>query len=130
MAKSNLLIAFLVIFIFPVFIGSYNKYSHLDYKDMNYKEIGEEYTNYFSDGMNEITIISDLGQGSIKVFDKIGQAIIWIKDTMVIIYNYIVQIPQKIFNLFIPDKTEDNRSPPMVGGDGWEQTDYGWIGQL
>ena len=75
MAKTKLLIALLVIFILPVFIGSYNKYSGLNYNEMNYTEIGREYTDYFSEGVGEISIIADIGEISIKVMDYITDAI-------------------------------------------------------
>lgn len=94
MAKSNLLIALLVIFILPVFIGSYTKYSHLSYEDMNYTQIGEEYTDYFSEGMEEISVISDIGEISIKVMDYITDAIDWITEAM----KNIIEFFRDLFN--------------------------------
>lgn len=80
MIKSNILIAFLIIFILPVFIGSYNKYQNYEYSEMNYNEIGREYTEYFTEGVEEISVIGEIGEVSIKVMDYITDAIDWIMD--------------------------------------------------
>lgn len=95
MAKTKLLIALLVIFILPVFIGSYNKYSGLNYNEMNYSEIGREYTDYFSEGLGEISIIADIGDLSIKVMDYITDAVDWIMDA----FEWIMNGLKKVFNI-------------------------------
>ena len=96
MAKTKLLIALLVIFILPVFIGSYDKYSNQSYIEMNYTEIGREYTDYFSEGMEEISIIGDIGKVSITVMDYITDAIDWIMDAIENIINFFKNIFHKI----------------------------------
>lgn len=112
MAKSNLLIALLVIFILPVFIGSYDKYSNQSYNEMNYTEIGSEYTDYFSEGMGEISIIADIGEVSIKVMDYITDAIDWIMGA----FEDIIGFFKDLLNI---DKDEGNVGPPTAGGDDW-----------
>ena len=99
MAKAKLLIALLVIFILPVFIGSYNKYSHLDYKYMNYTQIGSEYTDYFSEGMEEISVISDIGEVTIKLIDYMKETINWIKNAITNIIEFFKTIISKIGEL-------------------------------
>lgn len=103
MAKSNLLIALLVIFILPVFIGSYDKYSNQSYNEMNYTEIGREYTDYFSEGMGEISVIADIGEVSIKVMDYITDAIDWIMDAI----NWIMSGLKNVLNI---DSSSNNGS--------------------
>ena len=106
MAKSNILIAFLIIFILPVFIGSYNKYQNYEYSEMNYNEIGQEYTSYFSEGIEEISIIGDIGEVSIKVMDYITDAIDWIMKAFQSIIGFFKDA------LNIKDSSREPGSPP------------------
>lgn len=123
MAKANILIALLVIFILPVFIGSYDKYSHMEYNQMNYNEIGREYTEYFSEGMDEVSVIADIGEISIKIMDYITDAIDWIMGAFEDIIGFFKDL------LKIEDE-EGSVGPPTAGGDGWENPDYGLGGLL
>ena len=109
MAKSNLLIALLVIFILPVFIGSYDKYSNQSYNEMNYTEIGSEYTDYFSEGMGEISVIADIGEVSIKVMDYITDAIDWIMGA----FESVIDFFKELLN--IKDDGRDLGDPPYKG---------------
>ena len=106
MAKTKLLIALLVIFILPVFIGSYNKYSNQSYNEMNYTEIGSEYTDYFSEGVGEISIIADIGEISIKVMDYITDAIDWIMGA----FDNVIGFFKDLLN--IDDSGREEDSPP------------------
>ena len=118
MAKSKLLIALLVIFILPVFIGSYNKYSKQNYNEMNYSEIGKEYTDYFSEGIGEISIIADIGELSIKVIDYITDAVDWIMEAI----DWIMDGLKKIFNIDSNSNNNGSLIPrpediiPEIGG--------------
>ena len=123
MAKVKLLIALLVIFILPVFIGSYDKYSNQSYIEMNYTEIGREYTDYFSEGMEEISIIGDIGKVSITVMDYITDAIDWIMDA----FQDIIGFFKSLLKI---DKDEGSVGPPTAGGDGWENPGNGLGGLI
>lgn len=118
MAKGKLLVALLVIFVLPVFIVSYDKYSNQSYNEMNYMEIGREYTDYFSEGMGEISVIADIGEISIQVIDYITDAIDWIMEAI----DWIKDGLKAMFNIDSNSNNNESVIPrpediiPEIGG--------------
>lgn len=84
---KKVIIAGLILFILPVFIANYGKYKEMSYNDMPYTEIGKSYTNYFTEGLNQISVFSEMGNVVIKISTGIAE----VKDFVGDAWNSMIE---------------------------------------